>query len=123
MDKAARGELPTIYGDGEQYRDFVYVADVVQANLLAAYQENISSAVINIGTGNYVTVNGLWKNIANLVGMQGEPEKADSRPGDIRESVADISRARELLDYKPQYSFQEGLELTWQWYRERINKQ
>lgn len=123
MDKAARGELPTIYGDGEQYRDFVYVADVVQANLLAAYQENISSAVINIGTGNYVTVNGLWKNIANLVGMQGEPEKADSRPGDIRESVADISRARELLDYKPQYSFQEGLELTWQWYRERSSRQ
>jgi len=120
MDKAARGEPPTIYGDGEQYRDFVYVVDVVQANLLAAHQENISGVVINVGTGKSVTVNSLWKNIAELAGVQGEPDRANFRPGDIRQSVAEISRAHELLDYKPRYSLEEGLKLTWEWYRERI---
>ena len=120
MDRAVRGELPTIYGDGEQFRDFVYVADVVQANLLAAYRDNIAGAVINIGTGSSVTVNSLWKNISQFAGVEGEVERAKERPGDIRESIADISRARELLAYEPHYSFEEGLELTWEWYRERI---
>ena len=120
MDKAARGKPPTIYGDGEQCRDFVYVADVVQANLLAAQRENISSVVINVGTGKSVTVNTLWKNIAELAGVQGEPVRANFRPGDIRQSVAEISRAHELLDFEPGYSLEEGLRLTWDWYRERI---
>jgi nucleoside-diphosphate-sugar epimerase len=120
MDRAVRGELPTIFGDGEQFRDFVYVADVVQANLLAAYLDNIAGAVINVGTGSSVTVNSLWENISQFAGVEGEPERAEERPGDIRESVADISRARELLDYEPHYSFKEGLELTWRWYRDCI---
>ena len=119
MDNAARGERPTIYGDGEQYRDFVYVADVVQANLLAAQGENISGSTINVGTGKSVTVNSLWKNIAELAGVQGEPKRANFRPGDIRESVAEISRAHELLDYQPRYSLEEGLQFTWEWYRNR----
>ena len=120
MDKAARGETPTIYGDGEQCRDFVYVADVVQANLLAAQRQNISSVVINVGTGKSVTVNSLWKNIAELAGVHGEPERANSRPGDIRQSVAEISQAHELLDFEPHYSLEEGLKLTWEWYRGRL---
>ena len=120
MDKAARGKPPTIYGDGEQCRDFVYVADVVQANLLAAQRENLSSVAINVGTGKSVTVNTLWKNIAKLAGVQGEPVRANFRPGDIRQSVAEISRAHELLDFEPGYSLEEGLRLTWDWYRERI---
>jgi len=120
MDKAARGKPPTIYGDGEQSRDFVYVADVIQANLLAAQRENISSVVINVGTGKSVTVNSLWKNIAELAGVQDEPERANFRSGDIRQSVAEISRAYELLDFEPRYSLEEGLKLTWDWYRERI---
>jgi nucleoside-diphosphate-sugar epimerase len=119
MDKAARGERVTIYGDGEQYRDFVYVADVVQANMLAAQGENISGVVINVGTGNAVTVNSLWKHIAEIAGVHGEPERADFRPGDIRQSVAETSRAQELLDFQPRYSLEEGLQLTWEWYRER----
>jgi nucleoside-diphosphate-sugar epimerase len=120
MDKAARGKPPTIYGDGEQFRDFVYVADVVQANLLAAQRKNISTVVINVGTGKSLTVNSLWKNIAELTGVQGEPERANSRPGDIRYSVAEISRARELLGFEPRYGLEEGLQLTWEWYRQRI---
>jgi nucleoside-diphosphate-sugar epimerase len=119
MDRAVRGELPTIFGDGEQYRDFVYVADVVQANLLAAYRDNIAGAIINVGTGSSVTVNSLWENISQFAGVEGELERAEERLGDIRESVADISRARELLDYEPHYSFKEGLELTWEWYRSK----
>ncbi|MGD8253488.1 MAG: SDR family oxidoreductase [Syntrophobacterales bacterium] len=120
LDRAVQGELPTIFGDGEQFRDFVYAADVVQANLLAAYRDNIAGAVINIGTGSSVTVNGLWETISQFAGVEGEPERAEERPGDIRESVADISLARDLLTYEPQYSLEEGLELTWEWYRERI---
>jgi len=119
MDKAARGESPTIYGDGNQYRDFVYVVDVVQANMLAAQRQNISGVVINLGTGKSVTVNSLWKNISELAGVQDEPKRADSRPGDIRQSVAEISRAQELLGFKPRYSLEEGLRLTWEWYRSR----
>ena len=119
LDRALQGELPTIFGNGEQFRDFVYVADVVQANLLAAYRENITGAVINIGTGSSVTINSLWESISQFAGVEGEPERAEERPGDIRESVADISLARELLTYEPHYSLEEGLELTWEWYRGR----
>jgi UDP-glucose 4-epimerase len=119
LDRALQGELPIIFGNGEQFRDFVYVADVVQANLLAAYRDNITGAVINIGTGSSVTVNSLWENISQFVGVEGEPERAEERPGDIRESVADISLARELLTFEPHYSLEEGLELTWEWYRGR----
>jgi nucleoside-diphosphate-sugar epimerase len=119
MDKAVRGETVTIYGDGEQYRDFVYVGDVVQANLSAAQREDISGVVINVGTGRSVTVNSLWKNIAKLAGLQGEAKRANSRSGDIRQSVAEISRAQKLLGFKPRYALEEGLQLTWEWYRER----
>ncbi len=104
MDNAARGERATIFGDGEQYRDFVYVADVVQANLLADQRENISGVTINVGTGKSVTVNTLWKNIAELANLQGEPKRANFRPGDIRQSVAEISRSQKLLDFEPRYS-------------------
>ena len=122
LDRAVQGELPTIFGDGEQFRDFVYVADVVQANLLAAYRDNITGTVINIGTGNSVTVNSLWETISQFAGVEGEPERAEERPGDIRESVADISLAQELLTYEPQYSLQEGLEMTWEWYRSKSTR-
>jgi UDP-glucose 4-epimerase len=120
MDKAAQGEAPTIYGDGEQYRDFVYVADVVQANLQAAFGEGNTGAIVNVGNGSSVTINQLWDNIANLAKVESQPARAPERLGDIRESIADIARAREVLDFKPKYSFIEGLELTWHWYRSRI---
>jgi UDP-glucose 4-epimerase len=116
MDKANRGETVTIYGDGEQYRDFVFVADVVRANLQAALNENASGLIINVGTGSSVTINQLWKDISNIAGVGSEPHRAPEREGDIRESVADISRARQILGYEPKYSFLEGLEQTWQWY-------
>jgi nucleoside-diphosphate-sugar epimerase len=119
MDKATRSERVIIYGDGEQCRDFIYVDDVVRANLLAAQGKDISGVTINVGTGTSVTVNSLWKNIAELAGVKGEPERANSRRGDIRQSVAEISRAQELLGFEPCYSLEEGLKLTWEWYRKR----
>jgi len=120
MNKAARGELPTIYGDGEQYRDFVYVADVVQANLQAAFRQGNAGAVVNVGTGGSVTISQLWRHIAKLAGVEGEPGRAPERPGDIRESIADISQTREVLGYEPKCSLFEGLEETWKWYKSRI---
>jgi nucleoside-diphosphate-sugar epimerase len=120
MDKGVRRQRVTIYGDGEQCRDFIYVDDVVRANLLAAQGKNISGVTINVGTGKSVTVNSLWENIAELASVKGEPERASSRPGDIRQSVAEISRAQELLGFEPRYSLEEGLRLTWEWYRERM---
>jgi nucleoside-diphosphate-sugar epimerase len=123
MHKAARDELPTIYGDGEQYRDFVYVADVVRANLQAAIRQDIAGIVVNVGTGSSVTINQLWKNIAKLAGVETESARATERPGDIRESIADISRAHEVLAYEPKHSFLEGLEQTWEWYRRKSARQ
>ncbi len=123
MHKAARDELPTIYGDGEQYRDFVYVADVVGANLQAAIRQDIAGVVVNVGTGSSVTINQLWKNIAKLAGVETESARGTERPGDIRESIADISRAQEVLAYVPKHSFLEGLEQTWEWYRRKSARQ
>jgi UDP-glucose 4-epimerase len=123
LDKAVRGERPIIYGDGEQYRDFIYVADVVRANLLVAYDQNISGLVFNVGTGSSVTINQLWKNISELAGVEGEPERRAARPGDVRQSSADISRARRMLDFEPEYGFTEGLKQTWEWYRSRDSRQ
>jgi UDP-glucose 4-epimerase len=123
MHKAARDELPTIYGDGEQYRDFVYVADVVRANLQAAIRQDIAGVVVNVGTGSSVTINQLWENIAKLAGVETESARATERPGDIRESIADISRAHEVLAYEPKHSFLEGLEQTWEWYRRKSARQ
>ncbi|MFP3870828.1 MAG: SDR family oxidoreductase [Syntrophobacteria bacterium] len=119
MDRAARDESPTVYGDGDQYRDFVYVADVVEANMLAAQREGIAGLVINVGTGTYVTINRLWQAIARITGTTRKPDREAERPGDLRESVADISRARQKLGFEPRHSFQQGLEMTWQWYRGR----
>jgi nucleoside-diphosphate-sugar epimerase len=119
MDRAARRGGPIIYGDGEQSRDFVYVADVVQANLLAARRENLGDMVINVGTGSFVTINKLWQTISKITGVEAEPETAEERVGDIRESCADISRAQQLLNYAPLHTLRAGLEKTWQWYKER----
>jgi UDP-glucose 4-epimerase len=118
MDRAARGDRPTIYGDGEQSRDFVYVADVARANVLAAKKEGVSGLVFNVGTGSGTTINELWRLIAERAGAGEEPERRAERSGDIRQSRADISRAREQLLYESRHLLDEGLDETWQWYRQ-----
>ena len=117
MTKALQQEPAVIYGDGNQSRDFIYVQDVVRANLLAAAARCVGGQVINIGTGSSVVINQLWKAICTLSGQNLEPQYAPRRPGDIVESVAGIGSAKALLDFEPEISFEKGLEATFEWYR------
>ncbi len=105
----AAGEPPVIYGDGTQTRDFVYVKDIVAANLLAA--EGAGSGVFNIGSGRATTVNELAAVIIRLTGKDVAPVYEPARPGDILHSLADISRSA-TLGYRPRYSLEEGLRET-----------
>ena len=107
---AARGEAPVIYGDGEQSRDFTYVADAVQANMKAAVSPAADGQVVNVATGVRVTVNELAERIIALVGAKVKPRYVEERAGDIRHSLADISQARELMGYEPRFTLDQGLE-------------
>ena len=108
---------PTIYGDGEHTRDFTYVANVVDGVLRACTAERASGEVINVATGGRISLNTLFKTIRELVGANIEPIYADSRPGDVKDSQADISKARRILGYEPTISFEDGLAKTVAWYR------
>ncbi len=101
-----------VYGDGEQRRDFTYVANVVEANLLAAEAENVSGAVINVATGRGVSVNELAEAVGVTRGVAVEREYAPERAGDVRDSWADVTRARELLGYEARVPLEEGLRLA-----------
>jgi nucleoside-diphosphate-sugar epimerase len=117
--KMLAGEQPTIFGDGEQSRDFTFIANVVEANLLAAGApaEKVSGQTINIATGQRITLNQIFETLCDLTGYSGKPAYAEPRSGDIRHSLADITLARELLGYEPQVDFREGLRRTVEWYR------
>lgn len=114
------GEAPTIYGDGEQTRDFIYVENVVAANLAAATAPaaGVTGQVFNIGGGDRISVNTLVREIQTLTGSTLEPVYAAPRPGDVRDSQADITRAQEKLAYKPVMPFQQGLQATVEWFRQ-----
>ena len=109
---AANGESPTIFGDGEQSRDFTYIDNTVEGTVLAGSAEGAAGEVFNVACGEGTTLNELWRHIAELVGADVEPVHADARPGDLRRSMADISRAREVLGYEPSVDIREGLERT-----------
>jgi nucleoside-diphosphate-sugar epimerase len=108
---------PTIYGDGEHTRDFTYVANVVDGVLRACHAKGASGEVINVATGGRISLNQLFRTVRDLVGARVEPIYADPRPGDVRDSQADIQKARRLLGYEPIVSFDEGLKKTVEWYR------
>ncbi len=120
--KMLAGEQPTIYGDGEQSRDFTYIDNVVQANLLAAAApaERVSGQMMNTATGTRVTLNQTFAILKELTGFKGDAAYAPGRAGDIRDSLADIGLATELLGYKPAVDFREGLRRTVEWYRESL---
>jgi UDP-glucose 4-epimerase len=107
----------TIYGDGEQTRDFTYVDNVVDGVLRAAHAGGASGEVINVATGGRVSLNQLHRAIRRLTGADSEPTYAAPRAGDVRDSQADISKARQLLGYEPKVALEEGLERTIDWYR------
>jgi UDP-glucose 4-epimerase len=109
VDRALSGTTPVLFGDGEQSRDFVYVANVVEANLLAATVPQAAGRCYNIGCGERTTLNQLLEALGELAGDPLQPEHRDPRAGDIRESLADISRARSELGYRPRIGVKEGL--------------
>jgi UDP-glucose 4-epimerase len=117
--KMLAGEQPTIYGDGEQSRDFTYIENVVAGNLLAASApaEKVSGRMMNLATGSAITLNQTFELLCGLTGYRGKPAYEEPRSGDIRHSLADIRLARELLGYAPTVDFAEGLRRTVEWYR------
>ena len=120
MTKAVSKKPPVIYGDGKQYRDFVFVKDVVKANLLAATAEGTAGQTFNIGIGKNISINTLWDMICLLSGLNIEPEYRPPRPGDILESVASIEQAKSAMGFEADYSFEKGLEITFKWYKDSI---
>ena len=116
MTKATTKEAVTIYGDGSQSRDFVYVNDVVNANLLAATHPLAAGRVFNVGTGSSIQILNLWQLIGELSDIEIEPVFGPPRAGDIHESVADISEI-EKMGYQPQMRLRQGLIDTLAWYR------
>jgi len=113
-----KGERPTIYGDGEQTRDFTYVANVVDANIKAAHAKGAAGEVFNIACGQRISINELVRVLNEILGTDIEPVYAEPRPGDVRHSLADISTAGEVLGYEVAVAFAEGLRRTVEWYRE-----
>jgi nucleoside-diphosphate-sugar epimerase len=112
------GKQPTIYGDGGQSRDFVYVANVVAANLLACGSEAAIGGVFNIGTGEETSLLTLLTTLGELAGLEIEPTFAPPRAGDILRSYGDITQAATILGYRPTVGLAEGLRETFAWYRE-----
>ena len=117
VSKMLAGQRPTVYGDGLQSRDFVFITDVVAANLLAADSEQGIGQSINIACGRQSTLLDIIAAINNALGTDIQPEFAEPRAGDVRESLADITRARQLLGYEPSVDLTSGLQQSIDFYR------
>jgi UDP-glucose 4-epimerase len=113
---------PVVFGDGEQTRDFTYVDNAVQANLLACEAPNVSGKVFNVGCAARISLNEVLHALAKITGKPLEAKHEPARDGDIRDSLADISQAKEFLGYNPQVSFEDGLSRTLEWYRASQSK-
>jgi nucleoside-diphosphate-sugar epimerase len=116
-----RGQQPTVFGDGEQSRDFTYIDNAVEANLLACKAPAAKAAghVFNVATGRRVTLNETFTALQALTSYRGQPMYGPERGGDIKHSLADISKAEAALGYQPKVHFEEGLRRTVEWYREQ----
>jgi len=115
-----KDEPPTVYGDGQQSRDFTYVDNVVEANLLAARAKQTKGEVVNIACGERITINSVIDLVNELLGKDIEPAYAALRPGDVKHSLADISLAQKVIGYEPVVDFGAGLEKAIQWYRDNL---
>jgi len=116
------GTQPVVFGDGEQSRDFTYVDNVVEANVLAANAPGASGLVMNIGCGVRHTLNELLRVLGEVIGVEVQARYTGERPGDVLHSQADIGRARTVLGYAPRVGFQEGLRRTVEWHKSRRGK-
>ena len=108
---------PTIFGNGEQTRDFTYIANVVNGVLRAAEAPDASGQIINVATGGRISLNQLFEEMRTLIGADVRPNYAPTRAGDVRDSQAEITKARTILGYEPMVSFEDGLKNTLDWYR------
>ena len=115
-----KDEPPTIFGDGEQTRDFTHIDNVVHANLLAARVPRTQGEVVNIACGENVSVNQIIQQINRLLGKNIKPRYVDPRPGDVKHSLAAIDRAKDVLGYEPILMFEDGLRRAIEWYRENL---
>ncbi|MGH9511546.1 MAG: SDR family oxidoreductase [Terriglobales bacterium] len=113
------GQQPTIFGDGAQSRDFTFIENAVRANMLAckASAAKVAGGVFNVATGRRIDLNETFKIVKKLIGYSGEVKYAAERAGDVKHSLADMSKAEECLGYKPTIDFEEGLRRTIEWYR------
>lgn len=111
---------PTVYGDGEQSRDFTYIDNVVEANLLAARAKETRGEVLNIACGKRITVNAIIELINELLGKTIKAEHVAERPGDVKHSLADIRLAEKVIGYRPVVDFRKGLEQSIEWYRSNL---
>ena len=118
-----QGEAPTIFGDGEQSRDFTYVANAVQANLKACAvpAKDVSGKVFNIATGSRFSLNQTFEMLRKIIGFSGAAKFAPPRAGDVKHSLADIALAQKHLGYSAGVSFEEGLRRTVEWYEQRVS--
>ncbi len=115
-----KDEPPTVYGDGEQSRDFTYVDNVVEANLLAARAKQTKGEVVNIACGKRITINTVIELVNELLGKDVKPAYEDLRPGDVKHSLADLSLAEKVIGYRPVVDFRAGLEKSIKWYRDNL---
>jgi nucleoside-diphosphate-sugar epimerase len=116
------GQSPVVYGDGEQSRDFTYIENIVDETLRACEASGASGLVFNGGTGARITLNQVLKMLEKITGRKIQAKYDPPRTGDIRDSQADISLAEKVLGYKPLVHFEEGLQRTWQWYKNAYGK-
>ncbi len=118
MEAVLNNKAPYINGDGEQSRDFTFVENAVQANIKSFFTDkDVKGKVLNIAFGGRTTINDLFYKIRNVVGNDVEPIYREERPGDVRDSLADISLAQELIGYNPEFSIDKGLEITIDWFK------
>lgn len=121
IESALKNIPPFINGDGETSRDFTFVENAVQANIKAMFADITKSEVINIAFGERTSLNSLWKKICSITHSNLEPVYRDERAGDVKHSLANIEKAKKLIDYQPEFSVTEGLSLTLNWYKNNSN--
>ena len=117
IKKTSNGESPIIFGDGTQSRDFTYVKDVAEANILACTAKNVAGETFNIACGRSIKINELTQKIGEILGKTIGPKYTKERLGDVKCSLADITKARERLGYEPKYDFENGLRETIKWFQ------
>jgi UDP-glucose 4-epimerase len=122
ITRLLRGERPIVYGDGTQTRDFTYVANVVHGNLLAADAAGVAGRTINVANGRSTSLLQLLAGLNTLLGTRLDPQFEPARPGDVHDSLADITQAQTLLDYRPVVAFEEGLRRSIDYYKSLVGR-